>query len=154
MCYICSGVHIMNDRAKIVLIQDDWVALIERHRAGLHYFVFPGGHIEAGETPEQAAIRETREELGVDVGIRRLVATGEWNGSRQYYYLVDLLGGVFGSGDGEEMTDPRPNKGSYTPLWMPLAEIIHYSVKPFSMAEFLVRCWQSGWPDQPVVIHG
>lgn len=52
----------MRTRAGIVLIEDDKVALIERHRAGLDYFVFPGG-VDEGETPEQAAVREARELL-------------------------------------------------------------------------------------------
>jgi len=51
----------MRIRAGIVLIQDNKVALIERHRAGLHYFVFPGGGADEGESPEQAAIREAME---------------------------------------------------------------------------------------------
>ena len=62
----------MSYRAAVVLLQDDKIALVERHRAGLHYFTFPGGHVEPGETPEQAAVRETREELGLDVSIQRL----------------------------------------------------------------------------------
>jgi len=41
----------MRTRAGIVLIQDGKVALIERHRAGLHYFVFPGGGVDEGESP-------------------------------------------------------------------------------------------------------
>jgi len=36
----------MRIRAGIVLIEDNRVALIERHRAGLHYFVFPGGGVD------------------------------------------------------------------------------------------------------------
>ena len=64
----------MRIRAGIVLIQENNVALIERHRAGLDYFVFPGGGVDEGETPEQAAVRETMEELGVEVAIRQKVA--------------------------------------------------------------------------------
>lgn len=33
---------------------------------------FPGGKCEAGETPEQAAIRECLEETGLTIAIRRL----------------------------------------------------------------------------------
>ena len=61
----------MRVRAGIVLIQEGKVALIERHRAGLDYFVFPGGGVDEGESPEQAAIREAMEELGVEVAIQQ-----------------------------------------------------------------------------------
>jgi len=64
----------MRIRAGIVLIQGDYVALIERHRAGLNYFVFPGGGVDEGESPEQAAVREAMEELGVQVAIKQKVA--------------------------------------------------------------------------------
>jgi 8-oxo-dGTP pyrophosphatase MutT (NUDIX family) len=63
----------MRVRAGIVLIRDGKVALIERHRAGLDYFVFPGGGVDEGESPEQAAIREAMEELGVQVAIKQKI---------------------------------------------------------------------------------
>lgn len=47
------------------------VILIERHRAGLDYYVFPSGGMDDGETLEQAAVREAREELGVDVVVQQ-----------------------------------------------------------------------------------
>jgi len=54
-------------RAAVVIVENGRVALIERVRDGRTYFVFPGGGVEVGETPENAAVREAEEELGVNV---------------------------------------------------------------------------------------
>jgi 8-oxo-dGTP diphosphatase len=88
----------MSYRAAVILIEQGQVALIERHRQGQHYFTFPGGHIDPGETPEQAAVREVQEELGLQVVIQRLLAQAWWQGKPQYYYLVEAVGGEFGTG--------------------------------------------------------
>jgi len=142
----------MSYRAGIILLQDDKVALIERHRAGLHYFTFPGGHVDEGETPEQAAVRETEEELGLQVMLKQLLAQVGWNGKWQYYYLVEVTGGIFGSGCGEEMLGPLSERGTYLPMWMPVAELLNQPVKPRELAELVVRAVQEGWPEQPIVI--
>jgi 8-oxo-dGTP diphosphatase len=143
----------MSYRAAILLLQDDKVALIERHRDGLHYFTFPGGHIEPGEEPEAAAIRETEEELGLQITIRKLAVIADWQGHSQYYYLVDGIGGTFGAGTGEEMIHPKPEKGTYQPVWMPVAQLLNQPIKPRQMAELLVRFVKEGWPENPVIIH-
>lgn len=41
-------------------------------------WVFPGGTIEADETPEVAAARETFEEAGLQIDPRQLVLTSRW----------------------------------------------------------------------------
>ena len=146
----------MRIRAGIVLIEDNKVALIERHRAGLHYFVFPGGGVDEGETPEQAAIREAMEELGIEVAIKQKVAEVHLGRkSRQIYFLVEQIGGEFGTGTGEEFTDSDPNhpeEGIYIPVWMPIDELLqHTNVYPADVAKLVVKSVKDGWMQEPIL---
>ena len=147
----------MRTRAGVVLIDDDKVALIERHRAGLDYFVFPGGGVDEGETPEQAAIREAMEELGVEVAIKQKVAVIHFGQSTQVYFLVDRVGGEFGTGTGEEYTDSDPDdpeEGIYIPAWMPIHELPqHEKVFPEALSKLVVKSKADGWSEEPVMIY-
>jgi len=147
----------MRTRAGIVLIEGDKVALIERHRAGLDYFVFPGGGVDEGETPEQGAIREAMEELGVEVAIKQKVAVIHFGQSTQVYFLAERVGGEFGSGTGEEYTDSDPNdpeEGIYIPIWMPIEDLPQQpKVFPDELSKLVVRAKAWGWSNETVVIH-
>jgi 8-oxo-dGTP diphosphatase len=139
-------------RAGIVLLQDNKVALIERHRAGLNYFVFPGGGVDEGESPEHAAIREAMEELGIEVTLRQKVAEIHLGSkSRQIYFLAEQTGGEFGTGVGEEYTASDPNnsdEGIYIPIWMPIDQLpLHENVYPVDVANLVVRSLNEGWLD-------
>lgn len=143
----------MRNRAGIILIEDNKLALIERHKQGRHYFSFPGGGVDEGETEEQAAVREAEEELGIRVEIlhkaAEIVRTNKRN---QIYFLVKRVSGEFGTGTGEEFKDNDPVHGTFLPLWMPLEDILNKNVLPRELAELVVRSHQQGWKAEPVIL--
>ena len=53
--------------ARAVVLHHGAVLLMQERAVG--YWFFPGGHVEAGESPEDAVARELREELDVGATI-------------------------------------------------------------------------------------
>jgi len=133
-------------RAAVIVVDGTSIALIERVREGRRYYLFPGGQVELGETPEDAAIREAREELGLDVEISRLVARTTFGGNDQRYYLAHKIGGRFGAGGGAEMTgkDIHPADSYRAVLW-PVSALSTIDVRPSELARLVERAETSGW---------
>lgn len=61
--------------ASVFLSDENGRVLLVRHGYGLRRWALPGGVVEANETVREAAVREAREEIGVDVAICGLHGT-------------------------------------------------------------------------------
>ena len=61
----------------VVLRDSDGRILVVRKR-GTSRYMLPGGKIEQGETPAQAALRELHEEVGAELELESLIFLGEW----------------------------------------------------------------------------
>jgi 8-oxo-dGTP diphosphatase len=133
-------------RARVVIVEDGRLALIRRVREDRTYYLFPGGGVEPGETPEQAAIREAYEELGVDVELAGLMHTEMFSGTRFHFYRARIVGGEFGTGawpDHANLDDADRRKGgTHEAVWIPLSELarvpVGLDVRPQRLVDRLV----------------
>ena len=82
----------------VVLIEDNKVLLVqEKKQMAYGLWNFPGGKLEQGETPEQAAYREVREELSVELINPRFVKTYLVNSSGVDLELNTFTGSIEGN---------------------------------------------------------
>jgi len=71
-CELCGHIHYLNPRVVAAAIVEHGGRVLLQQRAiepRAGFWTFPGGFLEMGETPEQCAVRETREEAGIDVAL-------------------------------------------------------------------------------------
>jgi 8-oxo-dGTP pyrophosphatase MutT (NUDIX family) len=100
-------------------------AVIARlNRAGRVEWCLPKGHLESGETPEQAAVREIAEETGIEGRVLTALGTIDFwfaaEGRRVHklvhHYLLEATGGLL-SIEGD------PDQEAIEAAWVPLDEL-------------------------------
>jgi ADP-ribose pyrophosphatase YjhB (NUDIX family) len=91
--------------ASAAIFRDGTVLLIERAKGALKgRWSLPGGHIEPGETARAAAVREVREETGVEADIQGLLDIHEVilrgpDGTLRAHYLITVFCGRWRAGE-------------------------------------------------------
>jgi len=100
----------------LVFIARDGQVLLVRQSYGKRYWSLPGGSMEHGESVEQAAVREAKEETGLDVRLTRLV--GVYSKPAQNALAVCFEAEVVG-GSIQEATDEIVECGYFRPEALP-----------------------------------
>jgi 8-oxo-dGTP diphosphatase len=83
------------DRPRVcaAVLSDDKILMVCHQTQSRTYWTFPGGAVETGETFEQAAVREVKEETGLDVKIVRFLFEEDYDDGTSYCYLAGLTKG-------------------------------------------------------------
>lgn len=85
-----------------VIIQKEDMILLGRRTAGHGKGTWQstGGHLEFGETPEQAALREVKEEVGIEISnLRFLTITNDVFLKENKHYITIFYIGDYKKGD-------------------------------------------------------
>jgi ADP-ribose pyrophosphatase YjhB (NUDIX family) len=134
VCLDCGFIHYINPRpvSGALPVRDDGSVLLLRRAvqpsAGL--WVFPGGYMDVGESAEEAAIRETMEEVNIEVANLRLlgVFTRVEHGIVVIVYEADAAG------------DPSPGIEATEVRWFAPHEV-PWSELAFDTTEAALRSW-------------
>ncbi len=133
-------------RSRLIILQSGRILLIRRQKNDAEpYWVFPGGGVEARETPEQAAMREAREELGIEIEILRpfLSLTHAMQGSEvtEQFFVAKVIGGMLGTGKGAEFSKADQ---TYNPEWIALERLSTLPLHPQKIRDAVMRSNTNG----------
>lgn len=132
-----------------VMLRDDSgekLLMVKNYGDNGSYYTLPGGAVEAGETLQEAAIREAKEETGLDVSIGGLFSVSEdffeERGHHAVFFIFEgqVLGGEITIAFPEEIEEVK---------WMPIQEAVQYLYIP-EKAEERVRANRS----VPYILRG
>jgi 8-oxo-dGTP diphosphatase len=106
-----------------IIVHEDRVLMVRRRiKEGQLSWQFPAGGIEAGETAEEAAVRETLEETGLEVKAVRLIghlASHPKSGREMFYTACEPVSGEAHVADAEELAEVAWVAHSEIPEYVP-----------------------------------
>ena len=86
--------------AAVIFNEDKKILLVKMTYQRFHPWGLPGGSLDYSEIPEDGAIREVREETGLEVGVEKLLLVKTWSPDKVgLYYLCKIKAGTFQPSD-------------------------------------------------------
>lgn len=122
VCEKCSFIFYLDPKvvAGTIFTIEDRVVLLRRGvEPAMGRWVFPGGYVDRGESVQDAAIRETKEESNLHVRLRSLLDVYSYPRSPNVIvvYAAEIIGGELKAGD------ETVEAGTFAPSQIPWEEL-------------------------------
>ena len=120
----CAGAVVRDAAGRVLLVR-------RANEPSRGLWSVPGGRIEPGESAREAAVREVREETGLEVELGELLLTSDFGPYVVADYAGVVVGGTLVAGD--DALDAR---------WVPVGELATFDLTPGlleALAEMGVR---------------
>ncbi len=139
------------NRAVAVVLHNNAVLTMFR-KNDQEYYTFPGGGVEAGETTEQAVVREIAEETSLTVEVDRLVyEIHHDNGDVHYFFLCRYINGTPRVQPGtNEYEENELGEDIHQPKWLPIDSLPETVLYPLEIRNQLIADIEVGFSDQAV----
>jgi ADP-ribose pyrophosphatase YjhB (NUDIX family) len=105
VCIQCGFIFYLDPKVAVgTIIRDErnHIVLVKRAiEPGYGKWVFPGGYVDRGEEVKVAAVREAREEAGLEIRLDRLINVYSYPGRAPVIivYAATIIGGCLGCDD-------------------------------------------------------
>ena len=138
--------------ARAIITRKNKLLVMHRNKFGKQYYALLGGGIEPGETPQQALVREIKEESGLNVTDYRLVFTEPPAPpyGAQYIYLCTDPGDTVRLGVNTiEAKLNQQGLNLFEPQWLPISELPKVTFMSPRLKRALLIALTDGFPDTP-----
>jgi 8-oxo-dGTP diphosphatase len=144
----------MSKAARAIIIENNKILVMHRDKHGSQYFTLVGGRANDDETPEQALVREVKEETGLDVTKAQLVFyenhAAPYN--EQYIFLCEIgpHEQVAIQDSSEESSMNRLEMNMHQPQWVETKAFSRLAFRTPQLQEAIARALSKGFPKEVV----
>lgn len=136
-----NNIHVLS---RAVIVDQDHILLCKTRDLPISFYFLPGGHIEHGESAEEAVLRELLEESGAQCTIKRFLGCLEYSfepghssicHNHEYNFFFEAESDVL------KLQNPLERLENHIELvWLPLHEIESIDFRPEPL-KMLLRKW-------------
>jgi ADP-ribose pyrophosphatase YjhB (NUDIX family) len=114
---------------------------MHRVRDGEIFYVLPGGTLNPGESPSQAALREAKEETDLDVALGRQLGTTTdiWEGQKKVTYFFDTMSWSGTPKIVGEEAQRQSQKNQYQLRWVEQKDLSRIKIYPIGTFEEILK---------------